>query len=132
MTLRNGYLLLPEMNVLREQWSSFIDTLKLPIEIEWAALRDIAREWAFPERMGIAVQDDIREFMRSFAYQILVDIGAFAQGHTGLLHWINQFSIDSNLDLRYDVDRDFEILYPVAPKVEWRDLRRKIESMFTH
>lgn len=121
VTLRSAYLLLPEMKALQEQWASFMEILKSPLKIDWPALRDIVHGWAYPEILGIKVSDDVHEFMLSFAQQILTDMSTLAQSHSGLLHWINQFSVDRGFDLRFEVDPEFEILYPVERKREFRE-----------
>ena len=137
VTLRSAYLLLSEMRVLRDQWLSFREILKPQpdFEICWPALRDLVHGWAYPELFEVRVSDNSREFMLSFSRQILTDMSSIAQGRTGYLQWINQFSIDRGFDLRFEVDPVFEIMYPLVRRDEFREHeeagRKQIEVLAT-
>ena len=129
VTIRNTLLLLNEMREVFNHWSEVLEILMGADKVAWQPIQEIAEVWAYPQIFNIKMSHAVVEFMKSSTAQILMDIVSLAKDHPGILHWANQLSHDTGLCLSIPTYQEFECLYPIKEKLNWRDSEVKHQSI---
>ncbi|MCB0027834.1 MAG: hypothetical protein KDE28_08010, partial [Anaerolineales bacterium] len=114
VTMRHGYLLLDDLRAIQELWLQANEMLK-SIEItNWDPLRIIVEEWAYSRQPGVTLSDDLYQFKRDFAVQLLHDVASLAQNHLGVLRWVRRVAraLEVTSAVQVNIDEDFDVLYP--------------------
>lgn len=120
-TIRNTYLLPEEMKHLHDYWPMVVEQIKGREINNWKPLLDIAHSWVFPELYSLQIPEDTRELMRSFAKETLKDVSELAGECRGILHSVKQMAQDGHIDLNVEIDGEFEILYPIEKRKNYRE-----------
>jgi hypothetical protein len=118
---RRGYLLPDEMKAIQELWLTALNIIRNVHQIEWGLLRELIRDWAFPGVSGVKVSDETRNMRRLIADRLLRDIVSLANERPGVLHWTQQIALDAGFHLDVPTDPEFEILYPIEDRKNFRD-----------
>lgn len=112
LTMRSGYLSLDELHAIQELWSGAARMLKTIEIVDWEPLQRIVEEWAYSRQAGVVLPDEVYQFKRDFAVQLLLDITDLAKGRLGVLRWVRRIAAVLDLELVVQIDEDFKILYP--------------------
>jgi hypothetical protein len=126
LTIRWGGLLPEEIAELQTLWPRALPLLRACGLAEWAPLRELIRDWAYP---GVSTRGQLDpgayEQMNQLAQQIVKDVIAISAGHPGVASWIADLASRKGWDVPCAADPTFEILYPQRNYEDLREGARK-------
>jgi hypothetical protein len=116
--LRFGCVSSGTLTAIQQFWPRVLESLLTNTVLDWAPVQALVTKWAHPGTVR-APSEDIARAMRAFAGTMLQDMARLASGRPGLLHWIKSNAIAIGAWLEVDLDREFEILFPIERPATW-------------
>jgi hypothetical protein len=117
-----GPLPVQDLESLADLWEGCLGMIRSVGERDWSLVLNATRAWAYPLRpVGPAGQilPEIQQTLQRFAGRMVGDVVTVAEGRSGVLHALNQIADALGLDLKIELDPEFEIVFP--PRVKGRE-----------
>ena len=120
ITLRFGCLTEEEIAELQDLWPLAFEQLGSMEIADWDQICRLVEEWVYPGRVNAPLPDDTYRIMREFGKALVKDVITLANRRPGVLKWARQIIFDADLDIEVLGDPDFEVLYPIENRTDWK------------
>ncbi len=123
ITFRSGCLTSVEIDQLYPHWDRVIELVKNIGNEDWALFFEIIYDWLYPARLHGNPATEIRNKMRQFGIKMLKDLVGRVQNHPVFLRQAKQISKDANINIKITINPEFDALYPVENRKDYKDDR---------
>ncbi|MEC4686339.1 MAG: hypothetical protein VST71_11475 [Nitrospirota bacterium] len=125
VTFTHGAVTLDEIKSIGKLWPEVLVIIKKIDKPDWLPVIDVVNEIAFPGPLMNKPQPCFYETRKEIISQILGDLVSLPGVGLGLLHRIKGIAKRLSLELKIELDRAFEILFPWREIDNWENAQER-------
>jgi hypothetical protein len=120
-----GLLPAEDLESVGALWNDCLDLVRSVDERNWELVLETVKLWTYPPpplASAGRIPPELERVMQTVATRMVTDLATLAQGCPGILHELSRLADRLGLELDFDPEPEFEILFPTnKPEDDWNE-----------